>query len=171
MTNPWRIPSGPAGSRESSDPLRASHEMVRRLQDEIAHLELPTPPDQMDADIDARGAEAHTPSGTGAAMEGKVRITVTAGHVSEVVLEPRALRTPSEELAAAIRDATNAAIDDQNARVAAGLPDVPSLADLTATLDDVSAESLRAMEASTRGLRDAIAAVQRISEIHRRDQG
>ncbi|MEQ7127869.1 YbaB/EbfC family nucleoid-associated protein [Actinopolymorpha sp. B11F2] len=159
-----------------TDPSRASQDIVNRLREELARLEHAAPPDQRDADLeDAAGdagadptGGAGTPTGIGEALDGKVRITVSAGHVSEVVLEPRALRTPSEELAAAIRDATNAAIDAQNAEVTSGLPGVPSLADLTSTLDEFSAESLRAMAESSRGIRDAIATVQRIAELHRR---
>ncbi|MEQ4205371.1 YbaB/EbfC family nucleoid-associated protein [Actinopolymorpha sp. B9G3] len=158
-----------------TDPSRASQDIVNRLREELARLEHAAPPDQRDADLDAAGdagadptGGAGSPTGIGEALDGKVRITVSAGHVSEVVLEPRALRTPSEELAAAIRDATNAAIDAQNAEVTSGLPGVPSLTDLTSTLDEFSAESLRAMAESSRGIRDAIATVQRISELHRR---
>ncbi|MGH3486840.1 MAG: hypothetical protein ACRDP8_02825 [Actinopolymorphaceae bacterium] len=158
-----------------TDPTRATQDIVNRLREELARLEQPAPPDQLDADArvdDETGADSRggggTPTGTGEALDGKVRITVSAGHVSEVVLEPRVLRTPSEELAAAIRDATNAAIDAQNSQGTAALPGVPPMADLAATLDEVSAESLRAMEESSLGIRDAIAAVERISELHRR---
>jgi hypothetical protein len=51
----------------------------------------------------------------GEALDGRVRVTVSAGRISEVTLDPRAMRTPSEDLAAAFRDAANAAIDAQNA--------------------------------------------------------
>jgi hypothetical protein len=158
-----------------TDPSRATQDIVNRLREELARLDQEAPPDQLAAGRGVDGdtgagpqGDAGTPTGTGEALDGRVRITVSAGHVSEVILDPRARRRPTEGLAAAIRDATNAAIDAQNAHVTAALPGVPSLADLAATLDDVSAESLRAMEKSSRGIRDAIAAVERISELHRR---
>jgi hypothetical protein len=155
-----------------TDPSRTTQDIVNRLSEELARLDQ-TAPSGADPSADGDtgiGAQAGegTPTGTGEALDGKVRITVSAGHVSEVVIDPRVRRRPSEELAAAIRDATNAAIDAQNAQVSAELPGVPPLAELAATLDDISAESLRAMEESSRGIRDAIATVQRISELHRR---
>ncbi len=101
-------------------------------------------------------------------LDGRLRVTMTAGRVSDVHLDPRALRLPSEDLAAAIQEAVNAAIDVHNEQVTAGLPGVPPLAELSRTLDEVTDASRRAMAESVQAMRDALAGVQRVSELHRR---
>ncbi|GAA5023961.1 hypothetical protein GCM10023317_69330 [Actinopolymorpha pittospori] len=125
-----------------------------------------------DGDARQRGPQGpdrpEPPAATGHALDGRVQVTVTAGRVSDVTLDPRALRAPSEDLAAAIREAVNAAIEAHNAQAVAGVPDVPPLPDLTRMLDEVSDASRRAMEEAGEGMRDALAAVQRVSELHRR---
>jgi hypothetical protein len=132
------------------------------MQDELTRLHRETP------EAVAPDTAASTPVGTGQALEGKIQVTVSGGRVSQVQLDPRAMRIPSEDLAAAFRDAANAAIDDQNSQASAGLPNVPSVDQLSRTLNEISADSVRAMEQAAQGIRDAISAVQRVSETHRR---
>jgi hypothetical protein len=143
-----------------NDPSRSARDILNRMRNQLAEPGRPSA-------SEGPGAE-ELPAGTGEALDGRVRVTVSAGRISEVTLDPRAMRTPSEDLAAAFRDAANAAIDAQNAQVAGGLPNVPSMSDLSRTLDEISADSMRAIDESSQGIRDAIAAVQRVSEDHRR---
>lgn len=150
-----------------TDPWRAPGDVVGRVRKELAQARRTA-----EEDAGHRGPQAaerpEMPAATGHALDGRVQVTVTAGRVSDVTLDPRALRAPSEDLAAAIREAVNAAIDAHNAQAVAGLPDVPSLPDLNRMLDEVSDASRRAMEEAGQGMRDALAAVQRVSELHRR---
>lgn len=52
-----------------------------------------------------------------------VRVEVTGDHVSELRIDPRVMRKPADDLAAAIIDATNAAFADVKAAMTAELPD------------------------------------------------
>lgn len=145
MSDSWQTPQG----------------IAQRMQDELTRL-------REASEAVPRSTAASPPAGTGQALEGKVQVTVSGGRVSDVRLDPRAMRLPSEDLAAAFREAANAAIDDQNSRSNAALPDVPSVDQLGRTLNEISADSIRAMEQSAQGIRDAISAVRRVSETHRR---
>ncbi|MET9022143.1 YbaB/EbfC family nucleoid-associated protein [Actinopolymorpha sp. NPDC004070] len=143
-----------------TDPWGASADMVGRLQEQLARARQASAPDDPDA--------ASAPAGTGEVLDGRLRVTLTAGRVSAVHLDPRALRLPSEDLAAAIQEAVNAAIDAHNEQATAGLPGVPPLAELSRTLDEVTDASRRAMAQSAQAMREALAGVQRVSELHRR---
>jgi hypothetical protein len=145
-----------------SDPGQRPQEIVHRMRDELTRLQ------QESSRTGPEPTATPAPAGTGEALDGKVEVTVSGGRISDVRLDPRAMRVPSQELAAAFRDAANAAIADQNTQLTAGTPDVPSVDRLAQTLEEISAESVRTMEASAQGVRDAIAAVQRVSELHRR---
>lgn len=146
-----------------SDPWRKQQEIAHRMQDELTRLQ------QGSSHGGADAAESAAPAGTGEALDGKVQVTVTGGRISDVQLDPRVMRIPSQDLAAAFRDAANAAIADQNTQ-AEGLPAVPSVDQLARTLNEIAVDSVRAMEETSQGVRDAIGAVQRVSELHRRDR-
>jgi hypothetical protein len=128
-------------------------EIVAKLQEQLARMQ---------------GQSGEPPTGTGEALDGKLRITVTSGKVSDVTLEPRAMREASEDLAAAIQVAVNQAIEAHNAQLAAGLPGTPSVDELSRTLDDITSDSTRAIAQAGESMRQAMANVQRISELHRR---
>jgi hypothetical protein len=128
-------------------------DIVERLREQLARMQ---------------GQTGEPPTGVGEALEGKLRITITQGRVSEVTLEPRAMREASEDLAAAIQEAVNLAIEAHNAQLAAGLPGTPSVDELTRTLDEITSNSTAAMEQAGESMRQAMANVQRISELHRR---
>jgi DNA-binding protein YbaB len=145
-----------------NDPSRTARDIVNRMRNQLAEQQQPSAGEHSSTD------EASTPTGTGEALNGRVRVTVSQGRISEVTLDPRAMRAPSEDLAAAFREAANAAIEDQTGRMTTDLPTMPPLTDLARTLDEISADSMRAIEESTQGIQDAIAAVQRVSEQHRR---
>ncbi|MFD2079315.1 hypothetical protein [Actinopolymorpha cephalotaxi] len=84
-------------------------------------------------------------------------------------IEPLRFRhVRSEDLAGAIQEAVNAAIDAHNEQATVGLPGVPPLAELSRTLDEVTDTSRRAMAESAQAMREALAGVQRVSDLHRR---
>jgi hypothetical protein len=145
-----------------SDPWQRPQEIAHRMRDELTRVQ------QESSRTGPETEAAPSPTGTGEALDGKVEVMVSGGRITDVRLDPRAMRVPSQELAAAFRDAANAAIAAQNSQVTAGTPTVPSIDRLAQTLDEITAESVRTMEASAQGVRDAIAAVQRVSELHRR---
>ncbi|HEY8456981.1 MAG TPA: YbaB/EbfC family nucleoid-associated protein [Actinopolymorphaceae bacterium] len=147
-------------SDPGSDSAPTPEQVVRKLQDDLARLGV----ESASADADDDTTEIPRLSGTGEALDGKVRVTVVAGHVSDVTLDPRVLRVSSEELGEAIRDATNAAIDAQTTQFLAGVPPTANLEELTRMLDELSAESLRAIEASGQGIRDALEAIKRLRD-------
>ena len=128
-------------------------DIVARLHEQIARMQ---------------GASGEPPAGIGEALDGRLRITVTQGKVSEVELNPRALRAAGEDLARAIQEAVNQAIDAHNAQIAAGMPSVPSMGELERTLEEFTHDSAVALEQATARMQQAMAAVQRISEQHRR---
>lgn len=147
-----------------NDPTPTSWELAQRLHTDLAALQRYCRSDRPDEDTTP-------PSGTGEAMSGRIRVRVTGGRVSEVEIDPRARRKPSAELAAAVRDATNAAIGNHTAQASASLPNAPSLEELSATLHEISADSARTMEESERGIQDALRAVQHISQLRQRAPG
>jgi hypothetical protein len=128
-------------------------EIVAKLQAQLARMQ---------------GQDGEPPTGTGEALDGKVRVTVTSGKVSAVTLEPRVMREASEDLAGAIQDAVNQAIEAHNAQFAAGMPATPSVDEMSRTLDEVTSDSAVAIEQAGESMRQAMANVQRISELHRR---
>jgi YbaB/EbfC DNA-binding family len=144
-----------------TDPWRASKDVVHRMQDQLDQLRAGATPT-------AGGTPAEPPVGTGEALDGKVRVEVTAGRVTALRIDPSALRTPAHELSAAVMEATNAALDAMRTAMTASLPTPPSLDQMSRTLNEISSDSLRAMDQAAEGVRQSMAAIQRISELHRR---
>jgi hypothetical protein len=143
-----------------TDPWRASRDVVHRMQDQLDQLRTGGGPP-------AGATPPEPPVGTGEAMDGKVRVEITGGRVSDLRLDPAALRIPAGELATAVMEATNAALDAMRAAMTASLPSLPSLDQMTRTLNEISADSFRAMDKATEGIRQSMDAIQRISEQHR----
>lgn len=90
-------------------------DIVAKLQEQLARMQ---------------GQAGEPPAGTGEALDGKLRITVTSGNVSEVTLEPRAMRQASEDLAAAIKDAVNQAIEQAGHDMRQALANVQRISEL-----------------------------------------
>ncbi|MFN2495935.1 MAG: hypothetical protein ABR608_08510, partial [Pseudonocardiaceae bacterium] len=105
-----------------------------------------------------------------AMLLGFVLLSEVAGtyRISEILADPPALRTRADALATAIMEATNAALDAMRAAMTASLPTPPSPDQMSRTLNEISSDSLRAMDEATEGIRQSMAAIQRISELHRR---
>lgn len=121
--------------------------IVARLQEQLSRFQ---------------GRSGEPPTGTGEALDGRLTITMASGKVSEVRLDPRAMRAASEDIADAIKDAINQAIEAHHAQLAAGLPATPSMDELARTLDEVTSDSMRALEESNRSMLAALDSVQRL---------
>jgi hypothetical protein len=141
-----------------TDPWWAAKDIVHRMQDQLRAGSTPS----------AGITPAEPPVGAAEALDGKVRVEVTGGRVSALRIDPPALRTRADVLATAIMEATNAALEAMRAAMTASLPTPPSQDQLTRTLNEISSDSLRAMDEATEGIRQSMAVIQRISELHRR---
>jgi DNA-binding protein YbaB len=104
----------------------------------------------------ASEAEGRLPQGHGEAAEGLVRVTVEAGRISTVELNPRAMRLPSPDLAEAFTEATNAALADLESRYPpVALPSIDP-ATLDAQLAEVQQQGLIQMRRYNESLNDAL---------------
>lgn len=100
----------------------------------------------------------HVPAeGHGETSEGRVRVTAQAGRIESIMLEPRLLRLPPEELGELVRDAVNGALADLNGKSAAAAPD---LAAISESLREVQNEGLRQMAIITDGIASAMAQIR-----------
>lgn len=142
-----------------TDPWGASKDVVHAMQDQLARLRTTTA---------SQPAAPEPAVGTGEALDGMVRAEATLGRVSSLRIDPSALRTRLPDLTVAIVAATNAALDTARTATAESLPTPPSLDQLTRTLDELSTDSLRATEQAAEGIRQSMAAIQRLSRLHRK---
>jgi len=141
-----------------TDPWNASKDVVHSMQDQLDRLRAAGAP--------APGAApAAQPTGAGEALDGAIRVEVTGGRVTDVRIDRRALRDP--DLGAAVMAATNAALDAARTAVVESFPAAPSLDEMTRTLNELATDSVRALDEATEGARRSMAAIQRISELHR----
>jgi hypothetical protein len=83
--------------------------------------------------------------GFGSAAEGMVRVAVHSGRVSAVEIDPKAMRLPSADLAAAFTEATNAALADLESKYPAVAMPVVDLAELQQQLSQAEDQGLRSM--------------------------
>jgi DNA-binding protein YbaB len=95
----------------------------------------------------ASGLEAERPEGYGEAADGMVQVTVVDGRLSNVELNPRALRLASHDLAAAITEAANAALADLESKYP--VPSYP-----TVNVEALEAELAQAQAQSARQMRE-----------------
>jgi DNA-binding protein YbaB len=86
----------------------------------------------------------------GEAANGLIRVEVSgAGEVTELVIEPKAMRLPSGELSEALRGALNAALSSTREQVMAAakaLPAPPDLGRLTQLVDELGLLAQRRMD-------------------------
>lgn len=143
-----------------TDPWSASKDVVHTMQDQLARLR---------ANAASQPAAPPEPVvGTGEALDGHIRVEATLGRVSSLRVDPSALRTRLPDLVAAIVEATNAALDAARTATAESLPTPPSLDQMTRVLSELSTDSLRAADQAAEGIRQSMAAIQRISQLHRK---
>jgi len=94
--------------------------------------------------------------GAGSASDGRVRVVTQApGHVTALELDPRLMRLSSEDLAAEIVIAVNAAFDDLRTKaVEAVMP--ADLGAMSSQLEDLQNESVRQLERFTSAISGAV---------------
>jgi hypothetical protein len=143
-----------------TDPWRASKDVVHDMQDQLDHLRTAS------AQPAGRSA-AEPPVGRGEALDGKIKVEATGGKVTALTIARPATHVPMPDLTKAIMEATNAALEAMRTAVVESMPTPPWVDQLTRALNEISSDSLRAMDKATEGVRQSMAAVQRISELHR----
>jgi len=110
-------------------------------------------------------ADLEPVTGAGESADGRVRATATRGRLERVELDPRVMRMSSEELAAHLVTAVNAALD-QVATAAAAQAGPEAVADsavLAEQLRQVQEDGVRRMAAFTQGISEAMAQLGRQS--------
>jgi DNA-binding protein YbaB len=119
------------------------------------------------------GAPAKEPAepvrGEGSAADGRVTARVVAGgRLEELTVDPRLMRSGSEELCAQIVVAVNAAMDDLRARTSEEDPAAMDPAALAGLLENLQAESARQMSRFTQGVAETVAKISAAAEGARR---
>ncbi len=98
--------------------------------------------------------------GEGSAADGRVTAAVASGgHLESLTVDPRLLRSGSEEVCAQIMVAVNAAMDDLKTRTAEASPAVMDPAALAETLEGLQTESMRQMSRFTEGIAETVAKI------------
>lgn len=144
-----------------TEPWRDTQHLVHRMQDQVEEVRSSPRPET---------SPSEPPIGVADGLDGRLHVEVTGGRISELTLDRRVMRMQSEELAAAIVKAVNAAIEDMTSQAAATVPEAPSMDEMSRTLAEISADSFRAMNEATEGIHRSMDAVRRISELHRRSK-
>src|SRR6266542_1417697 len=93
----------------------------------------------------AEGADAEPVRGTGEAADGLIRVVAERGRLSNVVLDPRVMRLPSETLA------------ELESKATAQASPVVDPAALEATLADLQDQSIRMMTRYTQSINEVMA--------------
>ncbi|MEV0714738.1 hypothetical protein [Asanoa sp. NPDC050611] len=99
-------------------------------------------------------------TGTGVAADGLIQATAEAGRVSDLVVDPRAMRLPPAEFAAQVRAAVNAALAEADVTAtpeAAALPDPAALA---RQLEELQNQSAHQMARYTQSISEVMAALK-----------
>ena len=109
----------------------------------------------------ATGPDGQPHEGHGEAGDGIVRVTVVGGRISQVEINPRAMRLASQELGEAFMEAANKAMDD----LAAKLPSPPAanvdLAALEAQLAQAQQEGITQLHRYNQAVTDALSRLER----------
>ena len=114
-------------------------------------------------------ADAEPVGGEGSAADGKITAKVAAGgHLDGLTVDPRLLRSGSEELCAQIKIAVNAAMDDLRAHAAQAAPATMDPAALAGMLEELQTESVRQMSQFTQGVAETVAKINAATRGERR---
>jgi DNA-binding protein YbaB len=114
-------------------------------------------------------ADAAPVTGAGSAADGKITAKVAAGgHLEELTVDPRLLRSGSEELCAQIKIAVNAAMDDLRAQTAQASPATMDLTALAGMIEGLQTESVRQMSQFTQGVAETVAKINAATRGERR---
>src|SRR6266542_2956353 len=96
-------------------------------------------------------------AGTGEAADGLIRVVAERGRLSNVVLDPRVMRLPSETFAEELSRAVNAALAELESKASAQASPVVDPAALEATLADLQDQSIRMMTRYTQSINEVMA--------------
>jgi DNA-binding protein YbaB len=108
----------------------------------------------------AEPGDSEPASGNGQALDGLIQVTARAGRVTEIQLDPRAMRLPSQTLAEELLAATNAALADLESKAAAQDAITFDPQALSARLAEVQDMSVRQMERYTTSISDVLARLE-----------
>lgn len=116
-----------------------------------------------DGSADGTSTEQTTAlQGEGAAAKGRVRATVVAGgRLSSLTVDPRLMRSGSEEMCSEIVKAVNAAVDDLRAKAVEQAGASPDAEEVSSTLLTLQQESVRQMEKFTQAINDVVLRFER----------
>jgi hypothetical protein len=104
----------------------------------------------------ATGPDGQPHKGHGEAAGGMVRVTAINGQLSTVEISPRAMRMPSQDLAAAFATAANAALADLATKFPAAPAANVDLATLEAQLAEVQQQGLVQVSRFSQSVDDAL---------------
>jgi DNA-binding protein YbaB len=107
------------------------------------------------------GPDGQPPEGYGEAANGMVRVAVAGGRISNVELDPRVMRLPSEALAEAFAEAANAALADLASKVPALAAPPIDLATAERQLAEAQEQSARQLRRYEQTISDALAQLGR----------
>lgn len=114
-------------------------------------------------------ATAESVTGEGSAADGKITAKVAAGgHLEDLTVDPRLLRSGAEELCAQIKIAVNAAMDDLRTHTAQASPATMDPAALAGVLEELQTESVRQMSQFTQGVAETVAKINAATRGERR---
>ncbi|GIF72076.1 YbaB/EbfC family nucleoid-associated protein [Asanoa siamensis] len=94
---------------------------------------------------------------TGVAADGLIQVTAESGRLTEVLIDPRAMRMLPTELADHLREAVNSALAREEVTEAAALPDPAALA---RQLEELQNQSVRQMARYTQSISEVMAALK-----------
>lgn len=107
--------------------------------------------------------------GEGSAADGKVTArVVSGGHLEALTVDPRLMRSGSEELCAQIMVAVNAAMDDLRSRTAAASPVAMDPEALAGVLENLQVESAQQLSRFTQGIAETVAKISAAADGARR---
>ena len=117
----------------------------------------------------AAGGDGERVHGAGSAADGKITAKVAAGgRLEELTVDPRLLRSGSDELCAQIKIAVNAAMDDLRTHAAQASPATMDPAALAGMLEELQTESVRQMGQFTQGVAETVAKINAATRGERR---
>ncbi|MEV4618515.1 hypothetical protein AB0J74_07405 [Asanoa sp. NPDC049573] len=111
-------------------------------------------------DAMAGAASAVPATGNGVGADGLIQVTAEGQRLTEVVVDPRAMRLPAEEFGAELLAAVNAALAETDPAVAPEAAALPDPAALTRQLEELQNQSLLQMARYTQSITEVMAALK-----------
>ncbi|GAA1847070.1 hypothetical protein [Asanoa iriomotensis] len=99
-------------------------------------------------------------AGTGVAADGLIRVTAEGGRLSDVAVDPRAMRLPPAEFAEQLREAVNIALAEADPTATPEAAALPDPAALSRQLEELQNQSARQMARYTQSISEVMAALK-----------